>query len=73
MMGEDMNLETEVLEKDSRRWSQATRRLPAKQLQVGSTPTGAYIGAILRRLGIPADFNFDVENEHACFQPIEVY
>ena len=25
----------------SRRWSQTARRLPAKQLQVGSTPTGA--------------------------------
>ena len=25
-----------------RRWSQLVRRLPAKQFQVGSTPTGVY-------------------------------
>lgn len=27
----------------SRRWSQTVRRLPAKQSQVGSTPTGVFV------------------------------
>ncbi len=30
------------------RWSQTVRRLPAKQLQVGSTPTGASLKAMIR-------------------------
>ena len=30
------------------RWSQTARRLPAKQLQVGSTPTGASLEAMIR-------------------------
>ena len=32
----------------SRRWSQTVRRLPAKQLQVGSTPTGVSFRQVQR-------------------------
>lgn len=49
-----------ALRKISRRWSQTVRRLPAKQHEVGSTPTGvsAFHFAIVELPGIPLTFQW---------------